>query len=36
MAIGNINLLGTIEVTWKPMLTTIPEVCLAAYKANTA
>lgn len=30
------NLLGTTDVTWKPILTTIPEVLLAAYNANIA
>lgn len=30
------GLLGTTEVTLKPMLITIPEVRLAAYKAKTA
>lgn len=30
------HLLGTTEVTWKPMLTAIPEVCLAAYSDNVA
>lgn len=30
------NLLGTTEVTWKPILTTIPDVRFEAYKANTA
>ena len=30
------DLLGTTDVTWKPMLTTIPDVRLAAQRAKVA
>lgn len=29
-------ILGTTDVWWKPMLTTIPDVLLAAYNASVA
>lgn len=30
------SLLGTTDVWWKPIFTTIPEVCFAANSANVA
>lgn len=34
--VENNHLLGTTDVTWKPILTTIPEVRCAAYSAKVA
>lgn len=30
------SILGTTDVTWKPILTAIPDVWFAAYRANVA